>query len=147
MKLFFETSIDLPFLAIKSKFNQDLFIALKPPIIKLLINRFDGCSVGDEIHLELNTMGNTQKWVSVISEARLSDKEWSFTDEGKVIPWPLASWKHEHRVVSSGDNSAIIVDDINFQCVYSWLNIFFYPVLWCTFAIRPDRYKKYFAGA
>ena len=53
MKLLFETKIDRPFLEIKSKFNLDLFVALKPPVVNLAVKRFDGCSPGHEVHLDL----------------------------------------------------------------------------------------------
>lgn len=146
MKLVFESRIDLPLLEIKSRFNQELFLALKPPVIKLTINRFDGCSPGDEIHLDLNTMGNKQQWISVITEEKQDAKEWSFVDEGKVMPWPLATWKHHHRVVSLGDKSAMIIDDITFGCAHFWMEKLIYPALWFTFAIRPARYRKFFLG-
>jgi ligand-binding SRPBCC domain-containing protein len=146
MKLLFETQIDRPYLEIKAKFNLDLFVALKPPVVNLSVKRFDGCSPGNEVHLDLNTFGMKQKWVSVITEETLTDKEWSFVDEGKFMPWPLGSWRHHHRVVALDDKSSLIIDDITFECVLPWMNIFMYPALWPTFAIRPSRYKKFFRG-
>jgi ligand-binding SRPBCC domain-containing protein len=91
-------------------------------------------------------LGNQQKWVSVITHEMQDSGEWSFVDEGKIMPWPLATWKHHHRVVSLGDNSSKIIDDITFECAHSWMNVFMYPALWLTFAIRPHRYKKFFQG-
>jgi ligand-binding SRPBCC domain-containing protein len=105
------------------------------------------CSPGHEIHLEINTLGLKQKWVSLITEEVQSENEWSFIDEGKVMPWPLASWRHKHIVISSGAKSSKIIDDITFSCVHPWMNLFMFPALWPTFAIRPSRYRKFFRGA
>jgi ligand-binding SRPBCC domain-containing protein len=146
VKLVFETEIARSFLIVKSRFNLNLFLALKPPLVQMVVSRFDGCSPGNEIHLNLNTLGNQSKWVSVITHEMQDSGEWSFVDEGKFMPWPLATWRHHHRVVSLGDNSSKIIDDISFECVHSWMNVFMYPVLWFTFAIRPHRYKKFFQG-
>ena len=106
MNLVFETEIERPFLNVKSRFNLDLFLALKPPMINIMVSRFDGCSPGNEIHVDLNTLGKKQKWISVITHEMQDDREWSFVDEGKKMPWPLASWKHHHRVVSLDDKSS-----------------------------------------
>lgn len=147
MKILFETKIDSSFLKVKSLFNLDLFLALKPPFVKMTVDRFDGCSPGNEIHLNLNTLGKKQTWVSVITSEMQDGKEWSFVDEGKTMPWPLASWRHHHRVIFLNERSCKIIDDINYDCVHSWMNMFMYPALWFTFAIRPHRYKKFFQGA
>jgi len=146
MNLVFETIIESSYLHIKSRFTLDLFLALKPPLVNLDVIRFDGCSTGNEIHLNLTFLHKKQTWVSVITQEKHNDKEWSFIDEGKIMPWPLAKWRHHHRVVSLGDNSSKIIDDITFECMHSWMNVFMYPALWFTFAIRPRRYKKFFQG-
>ncbi len=146
MRLLFESIVDKPYLKVKDGFDLKLFRALKPPLVKMFVARFDGCSPGNEVHIELNTLGKKQKWISVITREMQDEKEWSFVDEGKTMPWPLAKWKHHHRVVSLDDNSSKIIDDITYQCVHSWMDMFMYPFLWLTFAIRPSRYKKYFRG-
>ncbi len=101
---------------------------------------------GNEIHLELTTLGLKQLWRSLITEESQTEKEWSFVDEGKLLPWPLTQWRHHHRVVSLGESSSKIIDDINFECIHPGLNALMYPVLWSTFAVRPARYKKFFQG-
>lgn len=146
MRLLFQTDIQLNFLKIKSRFNRDLFLSLTPIGVKVDLVRFDGCSVDNEVHLSLNSLGLKQKWVSVITSEKQNEKEWSFVDEGKLLPWPLATWKHHHRVLYLDDNSSQIIDDISFECVHSWMNAVMYPVLWSTFAIRPARYRKFFQG-
>ncbi len=44
MNLHFETQIEKNFLDVKSGFNRELFLALKPPGVGLNLARFDGCS-------------------------------------------------------------------------------------------------------
>lgn len=146
MKLLFKTKINKSLLHIKSNFNVDLFQALKPPLVKLEVKRFDGCSVNDEVHLNLGSFGFQQKWVSVITAEDFSENEWSFIDEGKVLPWPLASWKHHHRVIQLNMDTSLVVDDITYQCKYSWLNGIIYPAMWLSFAFRPQSYRKFFQG-
>lgn len=146
MKLLFESNIQSNFLTIKARFNRELFLNLIPVGVKVDLARFDGCKVHDEIHISVSSMGIKQQWVSVITSEKQNEKEWSFVDEGKLLPWPLASWKHHHRVLYLDDNSSKIIDDITFECVHSWMNALMYPVLWSTFAIRPARYRKYFQG-
>jgi len=146
MKLLFETKINKSFLEIKSKFNQDLFMALKPPLVNLDIKRFNGCSVKDEIHLDIGSFGLKQKWVCVITEENQSDKEWSFVDEGRIMPWPLASWRHHHRVIQLNKDTSLIVDDISYRCTPSWLSGIIYPAMWLSFASRPKCYKNFFKG-
>lgn len=146
MKILFKTKINKSLLEIKSKFNVDLFKALKPPMVNLLVERFDGCSVNDEVHLDLGSFGLKQKWVSVITAENITENEWSFIDEGKVLPWPLASWKHHHRVIQLNKDTSLVVDDINYQCTYPWLNGLIYPAMWLSFAFRPKSYRKFFQG-
>jgi ligand-binding SRPBCC domain-containing protein len=144
MNLLFETIIDRNLKAVKSLFNRDLFLELTPPGVKVDLERFDGCSPGHEVHLNIYSFGIGQKWISKITAEQSTDQEWFFIDEGVTIPWPLAKWKHIHRVISIDDKTCKIVDDINFSCTYSWMNPFFYPVLWASFAVRPARYQKFF---
>jgi ligand-binding SRPBCC domain-containing protein len=146
MKLLFETKIDNTIATIKSGFNLDLFVALKPPFMSMNVERFDGCSPGHEVHLAINMLGKKQRWVSVITQEQNDAKEWSFVDEGRIMPWPLASWRHHHRVVYLDDKSSKIIDDINFECTHSWMNKFMYIALWPSFAVRPRLYKKFFQG-
>ena len=146
MRMVFETDIGLNYLAIKKLFDRDLFLSLTPPGAKINLIRFDGCAPGDEVHLELKALGMTQKWISVMTAEKQDEKEWSFVDEGKLLPWPLLEWKHHHRVLYLDDNSSKIIDDITFKCASPLMEAMMYPVLWSTFAIRPVRYRKFFQG-
>ena len=146
MKLKFETIVNKNFLEIKNGFNRELFLFLKPPGVSVELERFDGCSPGNEVHLLLNTVGLKQNWRSLITAESQTEKEWSFIDEGKLLPWPLSTWKHHHRVVFLDDQSSKIIDDITYGCSPSLMGPLMYPVLWASFAVRPAKYKEFFEG-
>lgn len=144
MKLFFETPVSLPFEKIRDRFNRELFLYLSPGFIPSKLKRFDGCKTGDEIHLELGPNGFSQDWVSLVTFEETNASGWSFIDEGKVLPWPLSYWKHHHRVDRISDTESRIVDDIHYECSPAFLAPLIRPFMWSVFAIRPERYQKYF---
>lgn len=144
MKLHFETAISLPFLEIKPKFDRELFAYLKPPAVEVEVERFDGCLKGDEIHLQIKLLGNKQKWVSLITQEETTDEHWLFVDEGKVLPWPISSWRHIHKVQKVDEQNSKIIDDITYECKPQSLGFFAAPMLWLSFAIRPYKYQQYF---
>jgi ligand-binding SRPBCC domain-containing protein len=146
MKLRFETLVKCSLQVVKQNFNRELFLQLAPPAVGMTLERFDGCSPGNEVHLILNSFGLKQKWISVITAENFTETEWSFIDEGRTIPWPMKSWKHIHQVVSVDENSSMIIDDITFECANKAIDAILYPFLWSSFSIRPDRYKKFFEG-
>ena len=146
MKMLFRTPLQLSVEEVKSKFNRDLFEFLAPQWAAFNLERFDGCKVNDEVHIELSLLGMKKKWVSLITHEGEDSSGWSFIDEGKILPWPLSKWKHHHRVEKISDTSCEIVDDIEYEVKNSALEKLIYPVLWSSFAIRPDLYKKYFEG-
>ena len=141
MKLYFETLINHPWQKIRDGFNQDLFIYLAPGFLPFKLERFDGCKKGDEIHINL---GPGMKWISHITFEETNASGWSFIDEGKVLPWPLIYWKHHHRVDRMSETESKIVDDINFECSPKWMSPMIKPFLWQVFALRPERYKRFF---
>lgn len=145
MKIHFETILNRPLSEIKAGFTRELFLYLSPPGVKVNLRRFDGCSPGNEVHLEIQSPIMKQQWVSLITAENESASEWSFVDEGKVLPFPLKRWRHHHRVISLGDGTSKIVDDISFECVPG-LGPFVYPFLWLVFSVRPGRYRKFFQG-
>lgn len=144
MKILFNTPLSLPVKKIQSHFDQELFTYLSPHIVPFKLIRFDGCKKGDEIHIEFGMNGIMQKWVSLITYEGTNAKGWSFIDEGKVLPWPLSSWKHHHRVDKVSDTESIIVDDIEYECRPALMAPVISPLLWSMFALRPYRYKQFF---
>lgn len=144
MKLIFETIVPRPLSYVRARFNRDLFLALAPPWTKIDLERFDGCAPGDEVHLALSNLGLKQKWVSRITSDVDSPTEWSFVDEGTLLPFPLSSWRHEHRVTLVSESSCMIIDDIEFRCAPAFLTPLVKPFLWLNFCIRPKRYLEFF---
>ena len=144
MKLLFKTSIHLPVEKVKEGFNQELFVYLSPPGIPFKLERFDGCSEGNEVHIQLGLKPLTQNWISLITSEVHNSQGWSFIDEGKVLPWPLSYWKHHHRVDKISESESLIVDDITFRCRPGFLTPLMKPFLWGVFCLRPKRYKTFF---
>ncbi len=146
MKLYFETMIDLPYEVVKSKFNQELFIYLAPPLIPFHLKKFEGCKKGDFVQIDLGLWPLKQEWVSLITSEEDNIKGWSFVDEGRKLPWPLKTWHHHHRVDKVSEKECRIVDEINFSCSPSFLTPLFKPILFLIFSIRPNRYRTFFQG-
>jgi ligand-binding SRPBCC domain-containing protein len=146
VKLYFETEINLPFEKVRDHFSKDLFLSLSPDFIPFKLKRYDGCKKGDQVHIELGPGKLAQEWMSLITFDETNASGWSFIDEGKILPWPLSYWKHHHRVDKLSSTSCKIVDDIHYECSPAILTFLIKPFLWSVFAIRPERYKKYFEG-
>lgn len=144
MKLFFETSLNLPFENVKDGFGQELFLSLSPQFIPSRLKVFEGCKVGNEVHIEIGPALFSQLWISVITFEETNAMGWSFIDEGRKLPWPLKKWKHHHRVDKVTQGSCKIIDDIEYSCSSTFLEWAIKPFLWLVFSIRPKRYKKFF---
>lgn len=124
-------------------FNKDLFIALKPPLINLNVERFDGCKTGHEIHLKMDVFGVlNQSWISVITDHSESFEECYFVDEGKLLPPPLKYWRHRHLLVRINDQASYVVDDITYSTGNHFLDTIIYPALYAMFSFRIPIYKK-----
>jgi len=146
MKLKFVTPVAQNYLKVKAGFTQDLFLSLAPPWAKVELKQFDGCKVGDEIHVEIKRPPLTINWVSLITKEETTDREWIFVDEGKKTPWPITHWRHLHRVIKITEDETHIVDDIEYSCSSPLLEKMIYPTMWATFAVRPSRFKEFFKG-
>lgn len=146
MNITITTSVEKDFLAVKSGFTQDLFLALNPPFPKVKLLRFDGCEKGDIVSLQLNFIFFKQTWESVITEDETSNKEFRFIDEGIKLPFFFKYWRHHHRVISS-ENGAKIIDDITFKTPLLIPEFLMYPTLYLQFLYRKPVYKKFFKKA
>jgi ligand-binding SRPBCC domain-containing protein len=143
MKILIKTRIDKNYQIIFSKFNLQLFKALKPPLVNLSVERFDGCKKGDEIHLKMDFFGLlNQKWISSITADFRSDYEIHFIDEGTLLPPPLKKWKHIHRIEKINELSSFVVDDIEYSCGNKAIDLAIYPALYLMFLYRVPIYKK-----
>jgi ligand-binding SRPBCC domain-containing protein len=144
MRIYFKTTLNEPFSKVVAGFGRSLFEKLNPPWASADVDRFDGCKKNDEVHLTLKLMGQSQKWVSVMTDAHESPSEWFFVDEGTILPWPLKKWRHKHSVIKVSESETEIIDDIYYSA--GALSVLIYPALWATFMIRPERYRQFFKG-
>lgn len=137
------TKVEQDFESVFNKFDVYLFKRLKPPLIGLKVNRFDGCEKGDEVHVEINTLGWKQEWIALITEKTATNNEIYFVDEGLQLPKPLKKWRHKHVIAKFIDNS-IIIDNIAYNTNSVFLDILLFPVVYVQFFLRKGAYKSYF---
>lgn len=143
MRILIKTNVEQDYKTVYGKFDVNLFMKLKPPFIGIKVKRFDGCIKGDEIHIEINTLGIKQDWNGLITDNGEYNEEMYFIDVGSKLPYYIKSWKHLHRIIKNGDSS-IIVDDINYKTPNIMLDILSYPVMFFQFFYRKPVYKSYF---
>ncbi len=122
-------------------FDRKLFRALNPPLMPLKLLRFDGCNMGDEVHLEL-AFG--MKWISLVTDFQEREDEISFIDEGVQLPFFLTYWRHKHRIVKNENGGSILIDDILYQSSSKLMDKLLYPILWAQFKYRSPVYRKLF---
>lgn len=145
MQFIIKTQIDKNYQLIFSKFDVNLFIALKPPFMNLNVLRFDGCKRGDEIHLEMNVFGKfNQKWIGHVSDDFRDENCIYFVDEGALLPFPLKKWKHVHRIDKINEHASYIIDDIKYSTDSDLVDLVIYPFLYIIFSLRVPVYKKIF---
>lgn len=143
MKIVIKTKIDKNYQIVFSKFNLQLFKALKPPFVQLEVERFDGCKKGDEVHLKMLLFGwLKQKWISHITADFKSEYEIYFVDEGAYLPPPLKKWKHIHRIDKINELSCFVIDDIEYTSGNVALDLLLYPALYLMFLYRKPIYKR-----
>lgn len=138
MKLVIKTPIPKNFRQVFAQFNRELFIKLKPPVLNLEVERFDGCKKGDEVHLVVSG----QKWVSHIVDFHEDEKEIFFVDLGVVTPPPIKTWKHIHRIKKIDDNNSEVIDDIEYSTGNTFIDKLIYPALLAMFSLRRPIYKR-----
>jgi len=142
------TQIDINYQKVSDGFNQKLFEALAPAFPKLELIRYDGESKGDEVHVLINLFIIKQLWVSIITQSKIeSNEEIVFIDEGKLLPAPLKTWKHLHRIKKSNDeNICFVIDDVTYSTGFRILDWILLPTFLVQFFARKNKYKKYFYG-
>jgi ligand-binding SRPBCC domain-containing protein len=140
-RILLETIVATDFRKVFAGFNQDLFMQLRPPLLPFNLRRFDGCAVGDEVHIGL---GPGVEWQALIVEQEESADEIYFVDTGKQLPPPLKDWRHRHGIQRVTDDTTRIVDDITYTSGLPPLDWLMYPVLYVLFAIRGPVYRKVF---
>jgi len=144
MRITLTTQVNQDYKTVYARFDEDLFIALKPPLMPLTLQRFDGSKTGDEVHIRLGMWRLTQDWNARIVEDGINDDEAYFIDEGIKLPFFLKTWRHRHRILRA-DSGAIIIDDIHYTTP-TWLTDYLmYPIMWLQFAARKPVYRRYFS--
>ncbi len=146
MNLKFKTEVSSSLEQVKQGFDRNLFLQLKPPLIQLALDRFDGCEVGHEIHLRVGLPGLLQTWVSRITFHQFAQDSWSFVDEGGPLPFPLKKWRHHHGVRSKPSGGSEITDDITYSSGNRILDLVLFGPLWLSFAGRASVYRRVFGG-
>ncbi len=143
MRITIETKVPLNPDKVWQGFNRELFVQLSPTFPKVNLLRFDGCKVGDEVHLELIFPFFKQSWHSTIIESAKTDSGYYFIDRGTVLPFFLSSWKHTHKI-ERRENETYITDAIDFKAYNFILECLVYPGLWVSFMKRKPIYKRIF---
>ena len=143
MRLILKTQVKGYYLTIMEQFDRDLFEALAPPFGKMEIVAFTGSEPGDYVHLRFLSPVQAE-WISDIVDARSSDQETYFVDEGQVLPAPLRYWHHRHIVRKIDEQSSLIIDDITYRTRHRLLDLLIYPFIWMAFFPRRYVYRRYF---
>ncbi len=143
-KIHLKTKVQTPYKKVFERFDLSLFEALKPPMVKLEVERFDGCLKGNEVHLNIDMGFMKSKWISLITENSETEQEIYFIDVGKELPFPLRYWKHKHRILNIGSDQSEIIDEIEYSSGKGWLDALIYPILYAQFALRGPVYKDVF---
>ncbi len=144
MKIRFETVVHQNYEKVLAGFDRRLFEALKPPLLEMTLERYDGSKEGDIVALEINIFGKRSKWVSVItSNGKDKNSSW-FVDEGETLPAPLKKWHHRHTIERMSEFKSKIIDEIHYRCANKAIELAIYPALYAQFAYRIPVYKKYF---
>ena len=136
------TAVSTPIQKVWEQFDEDLFIALKPPFLPLIVDRFDGCKPGDEIHLQVGPF--KMKWIGHITEANSSNERYEFIDEGIQLPFPLKKWRHHHIIQQTAAGHSEIIDDVLYSCHNKAQEILIHPFLGLQFALRRPVYQRLF---
>ncbi|MDF7816269.1 hypothetical protein P1X15_01645 [Runella sp. MFBS21] len=144
MKLHLRTSVLQSYQQVWEGFDEALFRQLSPPFPPVRVVRFEGCTEGDIVELELNFLFFRQRWTSLIVEQQASTDEIYFVDEGIKLPFFLRYWHHRHRIIQKTTSTTIIADEIEYRTPSLLTDYLFYPLLWAQFAYRKPIYRRYF---
>lgn len=127
-----------------SHFNESLFKALNPWFMPMKVELFEGCLPGNRVIVSLGGPLIRARWISEIISLQNIENEISFTDIGKVLPFPLKKWEHRHRIIKTGNNTSKIIDEITYHTSYVWLDYLIKPAMYLQFGVRKKAYTKYF---
>jgi len=143
MKIYLKTVVEGDYKTVAARFDLQLFEYLVPPFTKVKIETFTGSKKGDKVHVRF-LFPLKANWKSDIVEDGANEQEVYFVDEGTVLPPGLKYWRHKHVVQKHSDDTAVIIDDIDFKGLNSVLTVLLYLPLWITFRMRKPLYKRFF---
>lgn len=143
MKIAVTTRVRGPHKKIFEAFDKDLFLKLKPPLLKLEVERFDGCDQGHEVHLKVGLPYFMKEWQGEIIERHIDDEKAYFVDVGKVLPFPLKDWYHKHLVLKVSNVECLIIDEVTFTTKWEFLDYLLHPVMYLVFSLRKRVYRKH----
>lgn len=147
MNILIKTTVGQDYKTVFGKFNEDLFLALKPPFLPLTLRQFDGSMKGDEVKITLGAGFLSQDWDALIVEQVENANEIYFIDKGIKLPFFLKTWRHKHRILKLDNGKSEIIDDIHFTTpLGKVMDIVMYPIMYIQFWMRKPVYKKYFAN-
>lgn len=141
MKIVLTSKVKREYTEVFKRFDRDLFLFLLPPGAELI--EFGGSHKGDRVEI-LFKFPLKGRWVSDITEHGELNDQYYFIDVGTVLPFGLKTWHHRHIVEKAGENSARIIDQMEFSTGNKFLDLIYYPGLYMAFLPRVFQYKKYF---
>ena len=145
MRIIIKTDVEQDYKTVFTRFDKNLFLALKPPFLPLTLRQFDGSMKGNEVKIRLGTGFFSQDWNALIIDQQETENEIYFTDKGTKLPFFLETWQHKHRIINLKSQNSEIIDDIQYTTplgkIMDWI---LYPILYMQFWMRKPVYKKYF---
>lgn len=144
MKIQIRTEVNDSVKNIYKKFDKYLLMQLSPPFPVITVKRFDGCNKGDAVHLDISLGFFKERWISIITDNFQSENKIYFIDEGRMLPFFLKHWKHTHIIERKGENTSVIIDQIEYKSCNKVLDILLYPLLYLQFLYRKPIYRKVF---
>lgn len=144
MEILLKNTVEKDFISVADGFDLKLFKALKPPLIYLKVDRFDGCQKGDQVRLKVGLPVFSSTWDGEITFSNRTDQQFQFIDVGLKLPFPLKTWKHIHTINKIDENKTEIIDNIFYDCGNAFMNTLMYPALYLQFYYRKFAYKSYF---
>jgi ligand-binding SRPBCC domain-containing protein len=145
MKILIKTTVEQDYKTVFNRFDEDLFLALKPPLLPLTLRQFDGSMEGDEVKITLGKGFLSQDWDALIVEQAESEDEIYFIDKGVKLPFFLKTWRHRHRILKLKNGKSEIIDDIEYSTPLGKpMDFLMFPVMYLQFWARKSVYKRYF---
>jgi ligand-binding SRPBCC domain-containing protein len=97
------------------------------------------------VHLVLGVVPLKQRWVSIITESEQKENYFRFVDKGAVLPFPFATWEHEHIVLQLPNGKVRIEDNIRYTTAPIIFEKMLYPLLLLQFGYRKKAYPRFFS--